>query len=257
MKYFPRLLDEVDVLPQKKNLWVFVMAGQSNMSGRGLVEPSDTVSHPRILTVTPENQWVYAKEPLHLHESRMTGLDCGLAFGRELLKHVGDSVHIALIPCAVGGSSIGQWLGDSLHRSIYLRTSFESKVKFAQAYGEIKGILWHQGENDARFARTDTYENSLIKLVRFFRSYVGNDTLPVIAGELGLNKLSPENQQQRDSINEILWNRANEDRYVEVVRTRDLTTHDHYHFDSPSLRVLGRRYAEQFIKNAEYLFVTE
>jgi len=39
------------VVPAKKKVWVFVMAGQSNMAGRGQVEPEDTVANERILAI--------------------------------------------------------------------------------------------------------------------------------------------------------------------------------------------------------------
>ncbi|MEQ8808135.1 MAG: sialate O-acetylesterase, partial [Imperialibacter sp.] len=43
----------ITILPacqsHKPQTWVFVMAGQSNMAGRGIVEPQDTVTNPRIL----------------------------------------------------------------------------------------------------------------------------------------------------------------------------------------------------------------
>ena len=38
MKNFPKTEAKGDRLPKKKNLWVFILAGQSNMAGRGFVE---------------------------------------------------------------------------------------------------------------------------------------------------------------------------------------------------------------------------
>ena len=64
---FPMNRESVAQLPEQENLWLFVMAGQSNMAGRGLVEPADTLSDPRIFSLDQNNQWVYAKEPLHFY----------------------------------------------------------------------------------------------------------------------------------------------------------------------------------------------
>ena len=210
-------------------------------------EPEDTLPHGRILTVTADRKWVFAKEPLHYYEPRLKGLDCGLAFGRELLEQVGDSIHIAMLPCAVGGSSIGQWLGDSLHRDVRLLSNLKGNVDFAQQYGVMKGILWHQGEKDARLGLTRSYQKNLKDLIALFRGYIQNDSVPVILGELGSNPSDQRDQKNRDAINRTVWNVAMEDKYVGVVSTQDLSKRDDDHFDSRSLRIMGKRYAQTFV----------
>lgn len=71
------------------------------MAGRGFVQPQDTVSSPLVLTLNKNNEWVYAKEPLHYYEPSRTGLDCGLSFGKKLSELYGNNVTIGLVPCAV------------------------------------------------------------------------------------------------------------------------------------------------------------
>jgi hypothetical protein len=51
---------------KKENVWVFIMAGQSNMAGRGAVEPEDTVPDKRILSInkdggssSPKNHYIF------------------------------------------------------------------------------------------------------------------------------------------------------------------------------------------------------
>src|SRR5687767_13223392 len=90
--FFPKERELAKDLPEKKNVWVFLMAGQSNMAGRGLVEPQDTISDTRILTISKDNEIVLAKEPLHYYEPSRTGLDCGLSFARTLLRSVPKNV---------------------------------------------------------------------------------------------------------------------------------------------------------------------
>jgi len=59
----------------KKKTWVFILAGQSNMAGRGVVEAEDTITHPRIKTIDKNGNIILAKEPLHFYEPTMAGLD--------------------------------------------------------------------------------------------------------------------------------------------------------------------------------------
>ncbi|MEK6477387.1 sialate O-acetylesterase [Catalinimonas sp. 4WD22] len=250
--YFPQQQVLVKQMPEKDNLWVFIMAGQSNMAGRGRVEPEDTIAHPRILTINQQNEWILAKEPLHFYEPELTGLDCGLAFGRELIRHVPDSVSIALIPCAVGGSAIQQWLGDSTFRGVQLMHNFEEKVELAKQSGHIKGILWHQGESDATDELIPLYPAQLTKLVNTFRTYTGDADLPVMIGELGPYTIPKEKQMRWNSINQLIHQFAASDPKVGVVSSHDLKHKgDHVHFDSESQRTLGKRFAEKYLEIAE------
>ena len=248
-KNFPKYLEKVEFMPDRKeNLWIFFMAGQSNMAGRGFVEPQDTISSYRIITINKNNEWVYAKEPLHFYEPNLTNLDSGLSFGRELSKRLRDSITIAIIPCAVGGSAIKQWLDDDVHRDVKLLSNFKEKVDLAKQYGTIKGILWHQGESDAKPSLLPAYKENLPKLFKIFRDYIGNDELPIMPANLGLFA-PPQEQMKWDAINAVINLLPLNDRYVFPINSKDLTHKgDNLHFDSKSQRELGRRFAEQYIK---------
>ena len=213
---FPKQELLASQLPEKHNLWIFFLAGQSNMAGRGLVEPPDTLPDARILTISEKGQWILAKEPLHFYEPSLTGLDCGLSFSRELIKYLPDSVSVALIPCAVGGSSIQKWLGDSVFRNVQLLTNFRNKVNFAQRHGTVKGILWHQGEADAKSGLIPHYQQNLTQLIGEFRSTVGNSHLPFLMGELN-SCSAPEYQSRKDSINRIMHEVAHHDQNAFVI----------------------------------------
>jgi len=137
-QFFPKSELKKGNIPAKENLWVFILAGQSNMAGRALVEPQDTIPSERILTINRSGEIIIAKEPLHFYEPSMAGLDCGLSFAKTIIKQMPDSLSILLIPTAVGGSSISEWLGDSLFRKVQLLTNFNEKVQLGNKYGRVK-----------------------------------------------------------------------------------------------------------------------
>ncbi|WP_321285775.1 sialate O-acetylesterase [uncultured Sunxiuqinia sp.] len=231
----------------KANTWVFLMAGQSNMAGRGAVEAQDTVTNKRILTINKGNKWILAKEPLHFYESS-DALDCGMSFAKELLKGVPDSITIALVPCAVGGSSVFQWLNDEEHRGVKLLSNFRQKVQLAKQKGIIKGVLWHQGESNASKAGLQNYQNSLLQLLSKFRESVGNDTLPIIMGEIGRFAQPEEKAAYFEDINQIIRTVAADNDNLYFVSSEGLTDRgDHLHFNSASQRELGKRYADKFL----------
>ncbi|MEZ4772284.1 MAG: alpha/beta fold hydrolase [Bacteroidia bacterium] len=241
---FPRLELTPAHLPAKENTWVFILAGQSNMAGRGLVEPADTIPSERILTINKQGEIIIAKEPLHFYEPAMTGLDCGLSFGKTLLKHVPDSIMILLIPTAVGGSSVSQWLGDSTHRGVPLLSNFREKTALAKNYGDIKGILWHQGESDANEKSLPVYPEKIHTLFTTFREIVGNDRLPILMGELGSYSKNNKNWQK---VNEQMHIYSQIDSNVIVVSTADFVHKgDSVHFNSEGQRMLGQRFAEAY-----------
>ncbi len=248
-KYFPKEVVPLKKLPSRENFWIFVLAGQSNMAGRGHVEPQDTIPNKRILTIDKDGEWIEAKEPLHFYEPKMKGLDCGMSFARTLLESVPDSVTIGLIPCAIGGSSIEQWIGDSLFRHVQLLSNFESKVNWAKQDGVIKGILWHQGESDAHPPMISSYEANLRTLIGKFRKIVGNDAIPVFIGELGRYAEPAERHAHWAGINQQKKKYVATDKNSYLISSEGLNEKgDNTHFNSASQRELGKRFAEKFLE---------
>jgi hypothetical protein len=248
---FPQTISYVDKLPNPDSLYIFIMAGQSNMAGRGFVEPQDTLTYKRILTIDKSMKWIYAKEPLHFYEPSMTGLDCGMSFAKKLLDSIPEGISIAVIPCAVGGSSIEQWINNETFRGVTLLDNFKEKVGFAKDYGILKGIIWHQGESNAKSELIPKYSQRLDSLINAFRFLVKNDTLPIILGELGSYSKPTEKQMRWDSINTVIQDIAWKDKNIALVETGDLKHKgDNVHFDSESQRILGERYAKKYLEIA-------
>ncbi len=246
---FPQTTKRVDKLPNRDSLYVFIMAGQSNMAGCGFVEPQDTLPNKKILTIDKWMNWVYAKEPLHFYEPSLTGLDCGMSFANTVLDAIPEGYAVAVIPCAVGGSSVEQWLNNENHRGVTLLDNFKEKVSFAADYGIIKGIIWHQGENNAHPKLIPHYAQRLDSLLKTFRLITNNDTLPIVLGELGTYAQPNEKQMQWDAINTVLNNIAIKDEGIALVKTGDLKHKgDYLHFNAESLRKLGERYAVKYLE---------
>jgi hypothetical protein len=244
--YFPKAEIRPEKVPAFNNVWVLIMAGQSNMAGRGLVEPQDTLPDPRILTINSKGNIIVAKEPLHFYEPSMTGLDCGLSFAQTILKSIPDSVSILMIPTAVGGSAIDQWLGDSIHRNVKLLTNFREKIAIAQGFGQIKGIVWHQGESDSNARLIGSYEEKLRVLFGRFREYADKPDLPIVIGEIGI---FTEGAEYKKMMNQAIHHFANTQPNVACVTTNDFRHKgDKLHFDSESQRMMGVRMAHAYLK---------
>jgi hypothetical protein len=237
----PKQRDVAEIKIQKKNFHLYLLIGQSNMAGRGIIEPQDTIGNERILRLNRNGDWDIAKEPLQFDKS-FAGVGPGLAFAREMLIAENDSVVIGLIPCAAGGSGIDVWLKDLFweetkstpYNNALLRT------KLAMKEGVLKGVLWHQGEADCHTKDIDSYKDKLITLIQKIRQELTISDLPFIVGEL------PEFNPCSSNFNPILYDiKACLDNY-DVASGIGLTSNpDGIHLDAVSARKLGIRYAEK------------
>ncbi|NLF92523.1 MAG: sialate O-acetylesterase [Oligosphaeraceae bacterium] len=226
---------------QKKKMLV-LLAGQSNMAGRGAIEPEDLLEIPGLYKFTAALQWEAAAEPLHFDRA-FAGTGPGRTFGRLLLLSQPDCP-VGLVPCAVGGSPISAWRpGVEFQAGEHPYDDTIRRARAAQAEGEFAAILWHQGESDAKTQNPD-YALELRTLVLRLRAELGLPELPFICGELG-QFLGPEylvgpiNAATRAVVAEL-------PRMGYVSAAGLESKGDQLHFSSASARELGRRYFEAF-----------
>lgn len=226
-----------------KNLHLFVLAGQSNMAGRGKVTEQSPPVRDRILTLTKDLQWVPARDPLHFDKPAVVGVGLGRSFAEQYLRQYPDAT-IGLIPCAVGGSPISAWEPGGYHSSTKTHPWDDAVPRIRQAMksGTLKGILWHQGESDSKEPAASVYEEKLHALVRRFRSVLNAPELPFLVGQMGQFDSRPWNAARKtvDAAHRRLPTAMPHTAFV----SSDGLQHkgDHVHFDSASYRALGRRY---------------
>ena len=219
------------------NFHVYLLIGQSNMAGRGVVDEESKQINPRIMMLDSLNKWVPATDPVHFDKPAMVGVGPAIGFANEMLK--GNSkIKIGLIPCAWGGSPIRVWEPDS----VYLKTAhpYNDAIKravTAKQQGVLKGILWHQGESDNDSARAAIYIEKLKTLINRLRKELQQPQLPFVAGEIGyFNKVTIINAE----INKLPAVVAN----TAVVSANGLVDKgDQLHFNTAAARELGKRYA--------------
>jgi hypothetical protein len=218
---------------QRKDLQLFLLIGQSNMAGRGVIEPQDKVPHPRVFVLTKELTWAPAVDPLHYDKPERIGVGLASSFGRSI---AGDQPRAAvgLIPAAFGGTSLDEWKpGGALY------TEAVKRARVAMKQGTLVGILWHQGEEDAAPERAATYPERFAAMIAQLRSDLEAKDVPVVVGEIG------RFVENSSAINEALAKiPAHVPRSAFVSSERLTDKGDKLHFDSAALREFGRRYAE-------------
>lgn len=244
--FFPKSRTLKKPLPNPDNTYVFLMAGQSNMAGRGQVMPVDTIEDPRILTLNNSGEVEIAKEPLHFYEPELQGLDCGLSFAKALIEKLPKGSSILLVPMAVGGSSTKDWLGDDVYRGVRLLSNFTNRVEKAQKLGKIKGLLWHQGESDANEAAILLYEDKIKSLFNILRSKANDEDMPIVMGELG--DFGHKDDATWKLLNALMHRLETSEKNIRVVSSGGLNHKgDNLHFDSEGQRTMGKRYADAYL----------
>ncbi|XP_062024500.1 probable carbohydrate esterase At4g34215 isoform X1 [Rosa rugosa] len=171
---------------------IFILSGQSNMAGRGGVirdhghnhhqhwdgvVPSEAQPDPSILRLNAHLHWEAAREPLHadIDAKKVCGLGPGMSFANAVRGRVEGK--IGLVPCAVGGTAIKEWArGEHPYENMVKRA--RESVKNG---GEIKGLLWYQGESDTSSQHdVDAYHENMVRLIENVRHDLALPSLPII-----------------------------------------------------------------------------
>lgn len=222
---------------------LYLLAGQSNMSGRGVVEEADRQPDPQVYVLNSKNEWICQGEPIHF-DKPAAGVGLGFTFAK-LMAARKPGATIGLIPCAVGGSSIDKWKpgGPLFQKAV-------ERAQIAVKNGQLKGILWHQGEaSDGDRNLAEAYGADLAEVVAGFRKALGMPNLPFVAGELGEYRYTHGGEPSfAPIVNEQIKELPKKVPFTAVVSSKGLKDKgDGRHFDSPSLREFGKRYSEAFL----------
>lgn len=237
----------------------FLLCGQSNISGRGLLSelPADQSqvfpNIARIFLYGNDGIWKQGYEPTddptNQVDSRTAdtgtgdsavGTSPGMAFANRMLDLLPAGSEVGLIPCAKGSEEI------SAFRRVWSR-EYIYGVTMARAYeaslmGPIAGIVWGQGESDTLDANKAAYwRENFSNLVADMRTDLKNLSLPIVYYRL--NNKSPANHpywstvrhcQEVICMDKVAW-----------VDCDDRTfKSDKMHFTTADQLVMGARFAD-------------
>lgn len=233
------------------SMHLFLLAGQSNMAGRGRVADEDRTAHPRVRMFSRDSQWVSAIEPMHF-DKPIAGVGPGRSFG-VAIADADASIDVGLVPTAVGGSPVTAWEPGVLYPETGAHPWDDSirRAKAAMQAGQFKAILWHQGEADANPGAAPLYEQRLRALIARFRTELGNPSLPFIVGQLGRfpGRTWTDAYIQVDAAHRRI---AADVPNVAFVSSDGLGDNgDNLHFSADAAREFGRRYAAAYLTMAQ------
>ena len=230
-----------------KNMRLVLLAGQSNMAGRGIPGDDDLQEIPGLYALNASYQWVPAVEPVTFDKPHLAGVGCGRTFGRKLLE-LDPSTPVGLIPAAVGGTPIKSWVRGAKdpYSPHYPYDEMLEMVDVARRSGEIVAVLWHQGCGDAA-RKNANYADDLTAVIQNIRRDLNIENVPFICGELGkfLKDTPTYFPPVEEAIRQVTASLPN----MALVSSEGLNDKgDKLHFDTPSQHIFGERYFEAFCR---------
>lgn len=242
---------------------VYLIGGQSNADGRGLVsdltgplavwnQPQNNV---RIFYANPGTNTTFSFTPQY--ETGWQILAPGFSvppgfsgafpsgdFGPELsfartLADADSTRHVVLIKVTKSGVNLySNWKPTSGYMYMTytntVRKALAALVSEGSTY-TLRGMIWHQGESDTSGTAETSYETNMVRLISSVRGFLGVTNLPFVVGEIATNK--------SDIVRAAEYNLGQTIPYVGFASSDGLQTFEGTHFISPDVLELGRRFA--------------
>ena len=243
---------------------VYLCIGQSNMSGRGILQPEDSNPVEGVFLLDSEGRVVPAKGNANIYSSirkraQMQGYNLAIPFAARMHARTGRPV--LLVVNARGGTWLDQWMKGA-PRDTFAKRYGDDPEKigepippfYAEAvrrgregmrYGPLKGILWHQGEGDSGEQKRDVYMEKLSTFVSDLRADLDVGTeVPFVVGEVyHFGKHTAINP----TLNQVGFFIPNS-----ACASADgcPSNPDHLHFSREGLTLLGQRYADCILQDS-------
>jgi len=228
---------------------VFLLAGQSNMAGRA---PASG------LPTSPVNLQLPQDDVLFYYGSSLTtlrpgsGTDFGpeVTFGRTVADALPEET-FALIKYGNSGTSLAvDWdpAGGSSYNTFMSKVSAGLAALVSAGYDpQIVGMLWTQGERDAKIGQTTAqYQANLIEFIADMRSHYGSD-MPFFLSRLSINQ-TDITAAQLTEIRTAQGNVAALDPLSYMIDTDSFGLNgDNLHFSAPGQIALGEAFAQSYI----------
>ena len=258
------------------NFYIFLCFGQSNMEGQGSITAADRNVDERFLAMNTTDCDAANGNALYSWRKAVPPLArCGVGlgpvdyFGRLLLDSItphNPNIRIGVVDVAVAGCDIQLFETENDADLEYKKTAEDwmqgmiasyggrpyerlvNAAREAQKTGVIKGILLHQGETNTG---QQTWPGRVAAIYESLISQLNMkaEEVPLLVGEVVTSEvggLCGSHNAVVAKVPEVVKN-------AYVVSSKDLAgKSDGLHFTDNSYRILGKRYAKQWLRSAGY-----
>lgn len=225
---------------------IFIMAGQSNMSGYGK-DPAYDPPQLGLHLFDNAGKWGIAAHPLssvpdpvYENNDDASGTSPGLAFARTMNRRL--NVPIGLVAAARGGSSLESW--NPAEEDPFLYRAMIAKI---DEIGSFAGMIWYQGCNETvEKEEAETYLEKFTQTVSLWREKFGY--FPIVTCQLNRHAWKGEDRERLwGLVREAQRQAAKTIKDVFVVPTIDMHTSDGIHNASGACVIIGERMAQAML----------
>lgn len=242
--------DTIVVYNHKK--MVIISAGQSNIDGRNMYSKYPFLDNNPNVSIQICNNDNGLYDDFYVNESD-DGYDWAfdaIAYNLITSPKYGHLKDLYVIKKSMGGTSIDplgmseyHWtadIGNLQDKKYSLLEMFKSRIHNAMSgcyeEREIAVMLWHQGEGDSVTEQVALrYYDNLKRLISDVRTFVGNDSLPVISATI-----SHKSEQYNKHIEDAMYRLAREDHNFHLIDMSKASLKDAYHFNEDWSVYLGK-----------------
>jgi sialate O-acetylesterase len=224
---------------------IWLITGQSNSEGHGK-SPAPDAPELGVHMFHARGQWALASHPLgDSTDTQYLPNRLGsnpsqspwLTFAKSLRAELG--IPIGLIPAALGGSPLSAWT-----RGVD-GVLFDNMLRYVEdAGGQVRGVVWYQGESDASPQLKKAYARNFKHFVADLRKTI-DPKLPVITTQLNrwVGEPNADSDAGWEGIREIQRQLARTITNVFLLSTLDLGLSDGIHTNSLGNVAIGQRAA--------------
>ncbi|WBF79001.1 minor tail protein [Arthrobacter phage Bolt007] len=233
---------------------VIILAGQSNMSGRGTGFTAKTdPAHPMIFQLKGKapnkGTIVPAAEPLDMVDTP-SGVGPGFQFARwYVAAGLNRGRKVLLVPVAQGGTPLTRvssptWR-PATSGSLYDNMLAQAAIAKALPGSRVVAALWLQGETDGDLLATGpAYQTELDTLITGLRTSLALPELPFIVGGMVPEYLATGTRAAIDAVHKDTPNRLNFTAFAPS--PTGSTLNDGNHFNLAGARAIGRSMFDVF-----------
>lgn len=182
-----KTIDSVNGTFSSNEIDIFIVAGQSNASGRGNSAEAPAVTYAEALKWVDSSQTfeTFTEPVVGINDSSNTASAWG-SFAKKYFALTGRKS--AYILTSKGGTGIADWDVSGAIQINAINSCKDAILKAKADYNNINlaGILWCQGERDGIIGTSEaTYKAGLLNIVNNYRSELTAPELPIFIFELG------------------------------------------------------------------------
>lgn len=238
---------------------VWMLAGQSNMEGSGILSRADKDFLPEedIRNFYAPGYWGAAKHDLcdtpHAayaanRNNYAPGLERGerrvgpgLAFGQAMRAYTG--VPQGLISAATGGSSMTQWSPDARDKGPQESMYAAMLDRFALCGSHVRGLFWYQGCSDTAPQDAAVFTQRMGRFIEAVRADMG--MIPIVQVQIGpVHHIFRDYEQSWNSVRMQQYALTEQYPLLDTITALDKDLDDYIHLANAAQLRIGREAAE-------------